>query len=194
MRRLIGSIIAAGLIAQAFVPIPAFSGEPNRYAEGIHAEMAGQYVLAIDRYTLSAKTGLSDAKLALGRLYRDVYGDADNSFKWFKQAAEQGNIFAQFELGVLYQQGSAAVIPDRDQATKWLTTAANRGHSQAAYALFEMATEDTEALRRLQQAANHGVVDAMQRLGTAYRYGEFGLNVDLTKSQEWLERAILAQE
>jgi len=67
---------------------------------------------------------LKDAKFALGRLYRDVYGDAVESFKWFMEAAQQGDIFAQYEIGLIYLNGSIATAPDMQKAKEWLHSAA----------------------------------------------------------------------
>lgn len=176
------------------IAIPSYGGQPNFYAAGIQAENAGNYVEAISQYEIAAKSGLKDAKYALGRIYRDVYGDMDNSFKWFLEAAKQGDAFAQYEVGMLYRYGNAVVPQDLEQAKQWLTLATKRRRSKAAYALFEMADSDDEALMWLQQAAKWGVTDAMEKLGHAYKNGMYGLEINLSLSQHWLEQATQAKE
>ncbi|KHD10590.1 hypothetical protein PN36_25815 [Candidatus Thiomargarita nelsonii] len=188
-------LIIVGLITQlALAPCISHAYQPNLYAEGLRAEFSGDYGLAVHKYELSAQSGLSDAKFVLGRLYRDVYGDAENSFKWFLEAAKQGNAFAQYEVATLYRHGNEVVTQDAEQAIKWLRAAAKRGSGQAAYALFEIVTDENEAVTWLQIAADRGVVDAMNELGNAYNNGAYGFNVDNSLGQKWLEEAARSQE
>ena len=45
-------------------------------------------------------------------------GDYPQAVKWFRKAAEQGNAFAQFNLGQIYTQGKG-VPQDYAEAVKW---------------------------------------------------------------------------
>ena len=106
-QRISKSII--GITASLVLTSQVFATTPNLYAQGIQAEMSGDTSLAIEKYLLSAKAGLSDAKYALGRLYRDVNGNEAEAFKWFMDAAKQGNTFAQYEVGMTYRRGNSVI-------------------------------------------------------------------------------------
>jgi TPR repeat protein len=188
------SMIAV-MLSNLICTIPAFGSEPNWYARGLQAEYSGNTELAVDAYKKSAAQGLKDAKFALGRLYRDAYSNAAESFKWFLEAAQQGDIFAQYEIGLIYLNGSEAAAPDIEKAKDWLhSAAANGNHGNAAYELFRLLSTDEEASKWLQLAAKQGVIKAMQTLGEAYSKGLYGLPLDNAMSQEWLDRASLTKE
>ena len=59
------------------------------------------------------------------------YGEA---VKWFRKAAEQGNVDAQFNLGLCYEY-SKGVAKDIDEAAKWYRKAAEQGNADAIKAL-----------------------------------------------------------
>ena len=54
--------------------------------------------------------------------------------EWFRKAADQGDASAQFNLGVMYANGSGTA-PDPVEAHKWLSLAASaaRGEEQQRY-------------------------------------------------------------
>ena len=52
----------------------------------------------------------------------------------FSQAAEQGDVMAQYNLGVMYYEGTGIKI-DRKKAKEWLRKAAAQGHQEAQAAL-----------------------------------------------------------
>ena len=57
--------------------------------------------------------------------------------KWFRKAAEQGEIYAQYNLGWMYGTGTG-VPQDDDEAVKWFRKAAEQGHAEAQLRLDEM--------------------------------------------------------
>ena len=50
--------------------------------------------------------------------------------KWFRKAAEQGNVTSQYYLGVMYSAGQG-VQQDYVQAHKWFNLAALKGRADA---------------------------------------------------------------
>ena len=62
-----------------------------------------------------------------GRGVEQDYGEA---LKLFRQAAEQGDAWAQANLGVMYETGKG-VSRDYDEAVKWYTLAAEQGNAKA---------------------------------------------------------------
>jgi TPR repeat protein len=57
--------------------------------------------------------------------------------KWFRKAAEQGEVFAQYNLGWMYGTGTG-VPQDYAEAVKWYCMAADQGDAEAQSRLDEM--------------------------------------------------------
>ena len=54
--------------------------------------------------------------------------------KWYRKAAEQGYVDAQYNLGVAYAHGEG--VPEDDkEAVKWFRKAAEQGHAGAQFKL-----------------------------------------------------------
>jgi TPR repeat protein len=93
--------------------------------------------------------------------------------KLFQTAATAGNLFAAYNLGLLYLQGQD-VPKDVKHAADLFQTAARGGVPEAQYALATLykegrgvAKDEREATRLMQQAALAGNVDAMVEFGIA---------------------------
>ena len=168
----------------------------NMYAEGIRAEYEGDIALAIQKHTAAFNTdSVSDAGFALGRLFRDIFYDHQKSFDWFLQAAEQGNVFAAHELGSIYAVGNTVVAVNTEKAEKWFRFAAERGKlAESAYALFRLLEENPEQSIWLVQAAEGGMIAAMEALSDAYQSGWYGIQADADMSDYWQRAALNAQE
>ena len=80
--------------------------------------------------------------------------------KWYRRAAEDDDIPAQFQLGYMYDTG-LGVAPNRLEAEKWYRSAADRGDPWAQY-----------------------------RLALLYMNGGYGLAQDHDKALLWLETAL----
>ena len=53
---------------------------------------------------------------------------------WYRKAAEQGDASAQYNLGVMYENGHG-VEQDDEQAVFWYRKAAEQGYADAQYNL-----------------------------------------------------------
>jgi len=76
----------------------------------------------------AADSGYDNAMLQLGRVYefgRHVPKDLNKAIYWYRQAAEHGNIEAQYWLGARYEQGAQGLPKDIDKALFWLRKAAD---------------------------------------------------------------------
>ena len=167
----------------------------NWYALGLKYERNGQYQEAIDSYTKASDSGLSDAKLALGRLYRDKMGDYELSFDWFLSAARSGNSFAQYEVGYMYAYGTPHLTPDVKEAEEWFLKANRRGRvKNSAYELFKISSTNEDRFKWLMQAAEAGNIEAMIRLSEAYDIGLYGVSVDRASGVYFSEQAIGSNE
>ncbi|ENT1444965.1 sel1 repeat family protein [Neisseria gonorrhoeae] len=76
---------------------------------------------------------LAAALIALG-LNQAVWAGDVSDFRENLQAAEQGNVAAQFNLGVMYENGQG-VRQDYVQAVQWYRKASEQGDAQAQYNL-----------------------------------------------------------
>ena len=76
---------------------------------------------------------LAAALIALG-LKQAVWSDDVSDFRENLQAAAQGNAAAQFNLGVMYENGRG-VRRDDAEAVKWYRQAAAQGLAQAQFNL-----------------------------------------------------------
>ena len=66
----------------------------------------------------------------------DAYnaGNMQEAFRLFKELAEQGNVDAQYNLGVMYETGKG--VPEDDkEAVVWFRKAAEQGFTNAQYNL-----------------------------------------------------------
>ena len=66
-----------------------------------------------------------------------VENDFNEAAKWFRAAAEQGHMYAQFNLGSSYANGDG-VPQDKVEAAKWYRKAAEQGYGPAEDALKEL--------------------------------------------------------
>jgi len=121
-------------------------------------------------------------------------GDYPQAVKWFRKAAEQGNAFAQFNLGQIYTQGKG-VPQDYAEAVKWWRKAAEQGYAGAQYNLGFMydkglgvRQDDAEAVKWYRKAAEQGYAGAQNNLGYMYGLG-LGVRQDYVTALMWVNLA-----
>ena len=102
-------------------------------------------------------------------------GDYVTALRILRQRADQGNVKAQYDLGVLYFKGQG-VTQDYREAVRWFRKAADQGYADAQTNLGVMyrdgrgVTQDYgEALRWYRKAANQGNANAQTNLGWSTR-------------------------
>ena len=108
--------------------------------------------------------------------------------------AEQGNVSAQYNLGVMYDNG-IGVFRDYGKAMRWYRIAAERGDASAQYNLGVMyengrgvLRDDREAVRWYRMAAEQGNVSAQYNLGVMYNNIESVLR-DEREAARWYHMA-----
>jgi len=108
--------------------------------------------------------------------------------------AEQGNAAAQYNLGLMYDQGKG-VKQDRAEAARWYRRAAEQGILFAQYnlgALYDkgegVKQNHMEAAEWYLRAAEQGHVDAQYSLGLIYSEGR-GVKQDYTEASRWCRKA-----
>ena len=100
---------------------------------GIKAYSKGRFEKAFPILHHHADLGNTEAQMYLCRLYQQRGDTLENpglAYQWCKEAASEGLVDAQFELGVMYLEG-VGIEQDDDQALEWIFRASLQGHKQA---------------------------------------------------------------
>ena len=119
---------------------------------------------------------------------------AQDDLDTVRQAAEQGDATAQFNLGNMYASGRG-VLEDDAEAVRWYRLAAEQGDADAqfylgvSYANGEGVLKDeAEAVRWYRLSADQGDADAQYNLGVRYANGE-GVLKDSVLAHMWFNIA-----
>ncbi len=127
-------------------------------------------------------------------------GDYDAAVTWYQKAAEQGNLRAQTNLGLLYIKGRGpGASQDYAGAFKWLQKPAEQGDARAQGGLgyiykigaYNVPQNYAEALKWLSKGADQGDTFAQIHLGDMYYQGE-GVAKDLEQAAHYIEKAATA--
>jgi TPR repeat protein len=134
------------------------------------------------------KAALISIFLSLFCIVNLVWGEID--LKEIEKLAESGNVEAQFNLGLMFDQGQG-VPQNYTEAAKWYRKAAEQGHADAQYFLGTMYIQGqgvpqnyTEATTWLKKAAEQGLTDAQFILGGMYYHGQ-GVLKSLKAAYVW---------
>jgi TPR repeat protein len=118
---------------------------------------------------------------------------------WYRKAAEQGDVDAQYNLGSLYYDGRG-VPHDYAQAVLWFRKAAERGDSDAQDELGDLylsgegvAQNYTQAAMWYRKAAEQGNALAQASLGDLYRDGQ-GVPRDYAEAYFWYDLAAAGEQ
>ncbi len=162
------------------------------YGDGLPADFdkSVRYIKALEWNQQAAEQGDNIAsKLGLGRQYRNPDG-----FGIIDKAASEGSAEAEFQLGLLYEQGRG--VPKSDaKALEWYQKAAALGHATAQCNIASMyqagkgvPKDEAKATEWYQKAAAKGNARAQFRLGLQYDNGQ-GVPLNAAKATEWLLKA-----
>lgn len=105
------------------------------------------------RHTEAAEQGDIFSQYALGIMLKEGQGckpNLEQALSWYKQAATNGYLEAQFTLGSLLAEDGPCIC--FEQAVYWLNKAAERGHPQAQCNLGFMFEEGLGCQKNLEQA------------------------------------------
>jgi len=133
------------------------------------------------------------ALLALG-IGQAAWADNVPDFKKTLQAAEQGFAAAQYNLGVMYDNGQG-VRQDDAQAEQWYRKAAEQGNAGAQLNLGVMygkghrvRQDYVQAVQWFRKAAEQGDAKAQLNLGVMYDNGQ-GVRQNYKIAKEWFGKA-----
>ena len=117
-------------------------------------------------------------------------GGCGQDFHVTREKAEQGDVKAQFRLGVMYADGKG-VPKNYVEAAKWFRKAADQGDVEAQHELGYMYNEGkgvlknyAEAAKWFRKAAEQGDANAQKKLGLMYGNGE-DVPMDRFESYAW---------
>jgi TPR repeat protein len=138
----------------------------------------------IKEIEIKAFSGVPEAQHDLAAIYTAGHGgvtvDYDRAVFWFKEAATSGVANAQYNLGVLYQQG-LGVPKDIPKTVQWYRAAAKKNHPEAQYNLGIASIEGIgtpydakQAAVYFENAANAGIMEAGYNLGLIHENGLLG--------------------
>lgn len=121
-------------------------------------------------------------------------GDATSLEQQYIIAADEGQVWAQARLGVLYARAENDPVRWK-KAVRLLQLAAGQGDTEAQYELAGMAAagrgmpaSDAEAFGYMKEAASRGMADAQYQLAAMYAAGR-GTAEDDDAAAEWGRRA-----
>lgn len=124
----------------------------------------------------------------------DCREDYENAVKYYKPAAEQGHVSAQFRLGYFYRQGLGGT-QDNKEGVKWYRKAAEQGSASAQYNLgvcyycgYGVTQDYQEAVSWYQKAAEQGNTGAQNNLGYCYHKG-LGVPQNDKEAVKWYLKA-----
>ncbi len=158
--------------------------------------LSQDYVRAYMFFNVAAERGNKDAErkksiVAKQMTLAQIEKAKDLSIKWVqnqycwdtdigdcRKKAEQGDAGAQYDLGLMYDNGQG-VAQDYKEAVKWYKHSAEQGHAEAqnalgiVYANGQSVSQDyEEAAKWYRKAAEQGVVNAQYELGLLYAKGQ----------------------
>lgn len=173
----------------------------NRAAEfnnGVCLMEKKEYGEAYDVFMSAAEKGLAEAQCALGQMYAEGLGVAQDYVQaehWYRMAANQGDIDAMVYLGTMYYSGveDYGIHKDFNKAFHYYSRAANFGNDAEAqlylaymYLRGEGTEQDLEkAFEWTEKSAKQGFAQAQNELGRAYEQ----MKQDYNKAIEWYQKA-----
>lgn len=121
-------------------------------------------------------------------------GDFAKAIGFWKPLADNGNEFAQFDMGVLYWNGQG-VAKDDAEGFRWFKLSADRGHREGQYVVgiaYEkgrgVAKDEAQAAVWYQRAGDRGHAGAAFALGLLYEEGR-GVAQDSAQAAAWYRKA-----
>jgi uncharacterized protein len=191
LKRAVRTLLCAVFLSMASAPLPVLA-----QAESLDA-------LPFAKKAKLAKAGDNDARFAVAEALEkgiEVKIDLFQAAKWYREAALNGSVEAQYRLARILRVGAVGLPQDKVAAIKLFEDASSKGHPASAYAIgvaFQLgdgvikdlarAKSQYEAAAKLNHPAAHN------SLGLLYLKGE-GVPQDFKLAIENLERAVSAND
>lgn len=170
-----------------FIASPAIAG----YDEGLAAYNKGDYQSAWQELKPLAENGSVNAQNVLGVMYENGFGVEKNevqAIRWYRQAAEQNDVHAQYNFGHLLDTSKNYVA-----ALKWFRKAADQGSAAAQFSIgvyyangWGVEKDEGMAFQWYVASAAQGDNEAQNNLGWMYQNG-LGVTRDFEKALQLYE-------
>ena len=197
------AILISIILITAGITFPQGTLNPGTATDLQRLDMFGS--TRIDQLMKSASAGNAESQLRLCLAYQNgvdavsgeqVGRNLAEAAKWFRAAADQGNVNAQFKIGNVLLDGNG-VRRNYAEAAMWFRKAAENKHAGAQaflgkmYASGEGVPEDfKEAEQWFRKAAIQGDPDGQAGLAGLYYRGQ-GVPQDLKEALAWYRREAL---
>ena len=151
-----------------------------------------------------AENGNAEAQYKMGIFLstgKDIEKDAEEGFKWFLKAAEQGHPGAQYAVALSYHLGvvntnyDTVVHKNETEVFKWLTKAANQGEQDAMIDLANCyregvgtAVDYKKAAKLVRKSAESGYSRGQYAMGVYYVDG-IGVQKNSNEAFKWFAKA-----
>src|SRR5438067_625595 len=145
-------------------------------AAGLHAQTLDS--LSFDKKLKLAKVGDEDAQVAVAQAYEkgsDTEVDKAEAARWYRKAADEGNVEAMFHLARIVSEGAQGVKRSPELAAKLYESAAKQGHVEAENWLgysyehgLGIQQSDASAVEWYKKSADAGLAVAQNNLGLMY--------------------------
>ena len=188
------------------------AGVPKNYAAAVRwytkaadqGNADGQAALASERRRCSVtlvhqsrRSGQCKGPVGSCSLYhlgQGVPQDDAEAVRWWKKAAEQGDVTAEGNLGTAYGLGMG-VPKDNAESVRWHTKAAENGNAASQFSLgmfylqgAGVPKDEAEGVKWLRKSAEQGNADGEFWLGAAYYSGR-GVAKDTAEALRWYRKA-----
>jgi TPR repeat protein len=119
--------------------------------------------------------------------------DYNRAVYWYKKAAEQEDVEAQYNLGVCYENGYG-VTNDYSQAVYWYKKSADQGYADAEKKLRELGqitynqSNINDSFYKIKKSAEEGDAEAQYKMGDCY-YNGGGVIKDYDQAFYWYKKS-----
>jgi len=155
------------------------SAQTDFNIQGKQPQLEQEYQEELDKWMLRAYEGDRDSQFKVGVLFtNDQFSrpDFEQAVYWYKQAARQGHVLAQYNLGHQYLSG-VGVEKNSIKAMDWWLQAAKQGHAlaqfnigRAYYLGIGLKEDQTQSRDWFERAAGNGEpksIEILEQLGWA---------------------------
>jgi TPR repeat protein len=173
---------------------PAYASEESvRHEEAEAAFLSGDLKKGLEIATPNIHKLYAPTIKLLATIF-EAMGKMDLAFDYYLLAAEQGEPFSQFTVGMMYRDGDGTSV-DHALALTWLQKAAHNGIHEAqfnvglAYDFGRGVTKDSQqAFYWYKRSAEGGVALAQNNLAELYREGS-QIEQNLPEAARWYKKA-----
>lgn len=148
---------------------------------------------AIKLYKESTTIEMNEVQNSIGiEFYNNE--EYNKAFEYYQEAAKKGNMYGQYNLGLLYLQG-LGVTKDSKEAFEWLRKSAEQGNREAQNQLGNMYFNGDgveknihEAMKWAEKSAQQGNTNSQNNLGVIYNMGEI-VPRNLSEAIKWFKKS-----